>query len=147
MSDIVGAVEELNTEIGAIFKRAGVRGRHITCGAIVGYEYRLPTGHVVRAHIAPPTEVGGRLGRKIRRKLKKIVKNKALKALGKVARMAASFIPGGSAVAQAAEMGVKAAQAMRNARVSGDPQFVGALAPSIREGARELRAVRQREWA
>lgn len=148
MAEIVGAIvglDDLRTEIGAVCRAAGVTGRHITCGACVGYEYTLPTAtgsHRVRSWVAVPPEVGGRLGRKIRKKLKKIVKNKAFQALGK---MALSVVPGGGTVLQAAETAAMAAKAVKNARramVSGDDRGMQALTAALQAETARLRALR-----
>lgn len=148
MRTIVGASANLSREIERTLAAAGARGRPITCGAIVGYEYALPSSRGIyrtRVFIAPPTEVGGRFGRRLKRRLKKLVKSKALRALGKVARRVAAFVPYGSAVVETADMAAKAAKAIKAARVSGDPRLMAATAAALDAEAERLRRLRS-EW-
>lgn len=165
--DIVGAMDTLARECDQTLRAAGVVGRAIVRGDVVGYEFALPSQRGIiraRAFVAPPVEVGdddevGRRGRRAKRKarrrarrkkilrgLKKVAKSKALRALAQVAKSAASIIPGGGAVTTALETASKAAKAVRVARNvarrTRDGRLLRALPGAIRQGASEVRRAR-----
>lgn len=148
MRTIVGAERALATEVGRTLARAGVRGRYVTCGTVIGYEYSLPTSRGLlraRAWVMPPTEVAGRFRRRLKKKLRKFVKKKALGVLKKVAKKVASYVPYGSAVVDATEMAVKAGKAIKRARVSGDPALTAATVRALDAESARLRRQRM-EW-
>lgn len=143
---IVGGLEAMARESDRAFRRAGVVGRHVEHSGCVGYEYTLPRQGmaplVVRSYAAPHPQVSGRLGRKIRRKLKKVVKSRAFKALVKVAKGVASVVPGGAAVVMAATVAEKAAMAIKAAKRmarKGDMRGMKMLPGALREGASMIR--------
>jgi hypothetical protein len=146
VSENIVGLEELRTEIGATMRANNIVGRHIVSGDCIGYEYSMPNPaggvHRIRSWVHTPPEVSGRLGRKIRKALKKVVKNKAFQALGK---MALSVVPGGGTVLQAAEtaaMAVKAVKKAKKALVSGDDTGLRALPAALRYEAHRLRMAR-----
>jgi hypothetical protein len=158
MSNPRGNIEGLDSiadECEAVLLNMGIVGRPLvsTCGASVGYESALPTARGImraRSWVSPPTEVSGRLGRKIRKKLKKVVKSRAFKVLGKLAKAAASVVPGGAALVTAATIAEKAAKAIKKAKnaakVSGDTTLLNALPGALQQGAAEIRAERFKHW-
>lgn len=135
----------MRREVNRAFVNAGVVGRPLRVQGCVGYEYTLPTSRgpiVVRSVHQIPPEVSGRIGRKIRKKLKKVVKSKAFKALVKVAKGVASIVPGGAAVVTAATVAEKAAKAIKAAKQmakKGDKRGLRLLKGAAREGAAMIR--------
>lgn len=142
--------DDVRQEVGAVMRSAGIRGRHIQCGGCIGYEYTLPTQRGMlraRAWVSPPAEVGGRIWRKMKKGIKKIVKSRAFKVLSRLARAAVSVIPGGGAVTQALDLGIKAGKAIhaaRKAAVRGDDSLLAALPRALQIEAAALRRARLR---
>lgn len=147
--EIVGGLEAMARETHRAFRDAGVVGRHVEHSGCVGYEYTLPRAGqaplVVRSYAAPSPHVSGRLGRKIRKKLKKMVKSRAFKVLVKVAKGVASVVPGGAAVVTAATVAEQAAKAIKAAKrmaQRGDMRGMRMLPGAIRAGTRAIRSAR-----
>jgi hypothetical protein len=140
-SDIIGGIHAMARETDRAFRRAGVVGREVEHSGCVGYEYTLPTSNgpvVVRSYATPDPQVSGRLGKKIRKKLKKVVKSRAFKALVKVAKGVASVVPGGAAVVTAATIAEKAARAIKKAKEmkkSGEGSGMAVVGGALEQGA------------
>lgn len=155
MATIIG-LDELERECAQTLRVAGVQGRYVQCGAVIGYEYTVPSQQGllrVRSWVAPMPgigahlegEVGARFRKKLKKKLKKFVKSKAFRALGKVAKGLASAVPGGAALVTAATVAEKAARAIKaakRARVRGDEVPMQALPRALQIGCAEVRAAR-----
>lgn len=144
-SQIVGGIQAMARETDRAFRRAGVVGREVEVSGCVGYEYTLPTTQgavVVRSFAAHPPQVSGRIARRMKKRLLKVVKSRAFKALVKVAKGVATVIPGGAAVVTAATVAEKAAMAIKKAKEMkkrGDLRGMRMLPGALREGAAAIR--------